>query len=205
MVAWFVSNCKAKNNRLNYAKRLAKHIQVDRTTHLPHIFLNIKHRRSFQVDIYGTCGSLTCLRKDRECFDMLKKDYKFYLAFENSNCKEYITEKFFSNGLRHNILPIVMGASVEDYKAVAPPNSFLHVDQFKNPAHLAKYLKMLDKDDKMYNKFFDWQSQGEWVNTKFFCRVCSMLHFHKEERIRSSNVVKSGWDQWWQGEGVCRK
>ena len=27
-VAWFVSNCNAKNNRLNYAKRLAKYIQV---------------------------------------------------------------------------------------------------------------------------------------------------------------------------------
>ena len=27
-VAWFVSNCNAKNNRLNYAKRLARYIQV---------------------------------------------------------------------------------------------------------------------------------------------------------------------------------
>ena len=27
-VAWFVSNCNAKNSRLNYAKRLAKYIQV---------------------------------------------------------------------------------------------------------------------------------------------------------------------------------
>ena len=41
MVAWFVSNCKAKNNRLNYARKLAKHIQVNSTTNLPHIFINI--------------------------------------------------------------------------------------------------------------------------------------------------------------------
>ena len=27
-VAWFVSNCNAKNNRLEYAQELQKHIQV---------------------------------------------------------------------------------------------------------------------------------------------------------------------------------
>ena len=43
MVAWFVSNCKAKNNRLNYAKKLSKHIQVNSRIHLPHIFLKIKY------------------------------------------------------------------------------------------------------------------------------------------------------------------
>ena len=50
---------------------------------------------------------------------MLDTDYKFYLAFENSNCVDYITE-FFVNGLKHNILPIVMGASKEAYERSAP-------------------------------------------------------------------------------------
>lgn len=78
-VAWFVSNCGARNGRRQYVEELAKHIQVD---------------------IYGACGPLRCPRhKANDCFSMLTKDYKFYLSFENSNCRDYITEKFFVNGL----------------------------------------------------------------------------------------------------------
>ena len=82
-VAWFVSNCGAKNNRLEYANALQKHIDVD---------------------IYGNCGTKTCPRHSGDhCLDVLSKDYKFYLAFENSNCRDYITEKFFVNGLGSDI------------------------------------------------------------------------------------------------------
>lgn len=77
-VAWFVSNCHARNNRLQYARELQKHISVD---------------------IYGSCGSLRCPRT-KECYQLLDTKYKFYLAFENSNCVDYITEKLFFNGLQ---------------------------------------------------------------------------------------------------------
>ena len=33
-VAWFVSNCGARNGRLNYAKELGKYIQVHMNTNL---------------------------------------------------------------------------------------------------------------------------------------------------------------------------
>lgn len=78
-VAWFVSNCFTNNDRIQYARNLANYIDVD---------------------LYGACGELKCSRLDPNCFHMLNKDYKFYLAFENSNCKDYITEKFFYNGLQ---------------------------------------------------------------------------------------------------------
>lgn len=79
LVAWFVSNCGAENGRSEYVKELKHYIKVD---------------------IYGYCGTLHCKRGHKLCFEKLRKEYKFYLAFENSNCRDYITEKFFVNALR---------------------------------------------------------------------------------------------------------
>jgi len=180
-VAWFVSNCGARNGRLNYARELGKYINVD---------------------IYGACGSKRCPRSSaNKCFNLLDKDYKFYLAFENSNCKDYITEKFFVNGLGHDILPIAMGARLEDYEQVSPYKSFLHVDQFSGPKELAEYLLELDKDDQAYNQYFQWKGTGEFINTKFWCRICGLLHDNKVSRSVSNYY--SNINEWWRGDTIC--
>ena len=57
--------------------------------------------------------------------------YKFYLAFENSDCEDYITEKFWRTLNKTLSIPIVMGKG--NYKALAPPNSYIHVDDFTSP------------------------------------------------------------------------
>ncbi|XP_029162756.1 glycoprotein 3-alpha-L-fucosyltransferase A-like isoform X1 [Nylanderia fulva] len=177
-VAWFVSNCHPRNQRMHYARELSKYIQVD---------------------IYGACGSLRCPRSQSQtCFDMLDEDYKFYLAFENSNCKDYITEKFFVNGLGHNVLPIVMGAHPTDYARSAPYRSYIHVDEFQSPKELAEYLHRLDRDDELYNSYFRWKGTGEFINTYFWCRVCAMLHDHDRAPKYYKDV-----NEWWRGDGVC--
>ncbi|XP_013166344.1 PREDICTED: glycoprotein 3-alpha-L-fucosyltransferase A [Papilio xuthus] len=179
-VAWFVSNCHARNRRLQYARQLAKHISVD---------------------IYGACGSRHCPRADPNCLEMLDNDYKFYLAFENSNCRDYITEKFFVNGLQHNVLPIVMGARPAEYAAVAPHNSYIHVEEFAGPEELAAYLHRLDEDDNLYNSYFKWKGTGEFINTYFFCRVCAMVHANAR-RQRSAHYADV--QAWWRGAACTR-
>ena len=60
----------------------------------------------------------------------------------------------FSNRCSHDIVPVVMGASLEEAKRVSPPNSFIHVDHFRTPRELADYLNWLDVHDDHYNEFF---------------------------------------------------
>ena len=86
LAAWIVSNCNARNDRLGYVRRLMRYVDVD---------------------VFGGCGGRplpckgpTAVRLDSDCFEFLSTDYKFYLAFENSNCKDYITEKLLRNALR---------------------------------------------------------------------------------------------------------
>lgn len=179
-VAWFVSNCGSRNRRLDYARELSKYIQVD---------------------IYGTCGTFHCPRSDQKCFELLERDYKFYLAFENSNCRDYITEKLFVNGFGHSILPVVMGARPEDYERAAPEGSYIHVDEFSGPQELALYLKRLDEDDELYNSYFRWKGTGEFINTYFWCRLCTMMHTALSEGVQPRSY--SDVNEWWRKEGVC--
>lgn len=153
------------------------------------------------MDIYGSCGNFKCSRNiPDKCFDILNRDYKFYLAFENSNCKDYITEKFFVNALNRNILPIVMGARPEDYESSAPYRSYIHVDEFASPKELAEYLNILDKNDELYNSYFKWKGTGEFINTYFWCRVCAMLH---DEHAIATQSWYDDVNEWWRGPGVC--
>lgn len=100
-VAWFVSHCNAKSGREALAKRLEQALRVYNLT----------------VDIYGWCGPKTCPRdRIEECLEMLKKEYYFYLAFENSLSKDYVTEKIMYP-LQYYTVPIVFGGA--DYSRLA--------------------------------------------------------------------------------------
>ena len=184
LAAWFVTNCKARNQREDYVAAMQNHMMVD---------------------VYGNCGRLKCRERDL-CRDMLRRKYKFYVAFENSNCRQYITEKFWHTALENNIVPVVMGAPKEDYERVAPPHSFIHVDDFPSARELSRYLRMLHKDTRLYNEYFRWKRNGyartqinmNPLKSQFWCNLCSALH-------NKSLPVKTHWDlaQWWSVDRQC--
>lgn len=88
-------------------------------------------------------------------FNDAVRKYKFYFSFENSHyCRDYITEKFFVNALLPPALPVVWGAKREDYEGMAPPGSFVYVEDYGSIPELVKYLNYLDKNDTAYLEYF---------------------------------------------------
>ena len=163
LVAWFISHCLTQSRREKYVSILRKHIDVD---------------------IYGGCYTLKCAMNhssqtsQSHCYDMLERDYKFYLAFENSFCGGYVTEKFFDI-LQRRIIPVVMGAA--NYSALAPPHSFIDALQY-SPQQLAAYLNLLASDDGLYNEYFWWkpyfkvESRYPIMESRALCHLCQKLH-----------------------------
>lgn len=175
LVAWFVSNCNSSNKREDYVTQLSRFVPID---------------------VYGQCGNLTCGDKESSnCFDMLKRDYKFYLAFENSFCPDYVTEKLFKP-LYYDTVPIVMGAV--DYNFIAPPNSFIDVRNFNSPKHLADYLLMLDKSGDLYERYFDWKRDYK-VDLNPMNGWCNLCKFAHDPTVKIYDDIK----KWWLDEKEC--
>jgi len=82
--------------------------------------------------------------------------------------------------VRHNVIPIVMGARPEDYAALAPPGSYIHVSNFSGPQELAQYLKLLAANPDLYNKYFEWKKTWSQIDIRYWCRLCMMLHLRED-------------------------
>merc|ERR1712147_177252 len=86
--------------------------------------------------------------------------YKFYLAFENAiHCNDYISEIMWRNALRIGAVPIVFGPHRDDVREMAPPNSYIHAEDFDSPAALVKHLNYLNSNDTAYLEYHQWRRQ----------------------------------------------
>ncbi|XP_077148826.1 4-galactosyl-N-acetylglucosaminide 3-alpha-L-fucosyltransferase FUT5-like [Ranitomeya variabilis] len=154
LVSWVVSKWYPSNKRTSYYEELKNYIQID--------VYGKEHKELSWDNFYSTISQ-----------------YKFYLAFENSDHKDYITEKLWINSFNVGVVPVVLGASRKNYERFIPPDSFIHVDDFHSPKELALFLLELDKDDLRYEQYFKWKSkyglvveQG-WDN--YYCKACREL------------------------------
>ena len=163
------------------------------------------------VDIYGGCGNFSCPRgKQKECREMMGRDYKFVIAFENSFCWDYVSEKYFYN-VNYDVIPIVIDFH-GNYERFAPPKSYINAVDFASVEGLANYLKLLDENDELYNEYFWWKkhyvmeySLHEYelniyeASARGYCGLCSKLHNPSEPVSIVRNVRK-----WWNDDATCK-
>jgi alpha-1,3-fucosyltransferase len=195
LVAWTVSHCETQGRREDIVRAMQNYIPVD---------------------IYGSCGNLTCssdirmrnrrVHVDRGCFLHIEKHYKFYLSFENSLCSEYVTEKLFG-ALRHNAVPVVYGFA--NYTSIAPPGSFIDARSFKSIKDLTQYLLKLDGNDTEYLRYFEWRRDYEVKvavgvgssESSAWCNLCMKIAQRKNPGKGIARQVYSDMVRWWFWKG----
>ena len=171
----YVSNCHSVGyNRLHLMREL--------------------HNHNLTLDLFGKCGKTDKGKND-------DSRHRFYLSFENSLCQDYITEKFFKVLLSDQyLIPVVMGGeSIEDYLQVAPPDSFIHVENFTSIEQLAEYLKFVASDADSFNRHHKWRETFKSVPGVPLpaCELCRIAH------DKPSLPASDHLSQWWN-EGACR-
>lgn len=152
--ATLISSCSGHNTRLLFIKELQKH---------------------FPIKIYGKCGHPCPIKED--CREYISNNYKFFLVFENSYCRDYITEKLFQT-MRYNIIPIVLGGG--NYSYYIPKSGFINAIDFESGQEIANYLLYLDGNQTAYNEYFKWKKyvkfNSDYPRTAFLCEMCIQLH-----------------------------
>ena len=165
------------------------------------------------IEIFGACVNNKLPGSWQDLPQHLVK-YKFYLSFENAfHCRDYITEKIWSNSLRAGVVPVIWGPRKEDIEAVLPKNSYIFAEDFTTVDELFQYLNTLDQNDKKYQRYFQWHSK-HWQNDfpdevnpqrtdmhpYGFCQLCKLLHEDDQKEnelgVRPSHQVSSI-TKWW--------
>ncbi|KAF8939970.1 hypothetical protein BGZ47_007929 [Haplosporangium gracile] len=150
-IAFVVSNCEAKNDRLVLIDKLI----ADAGGHS-----------------YGRCSHNIDMpeelqKREMEQWEYKKQkvlaDYPFGLAAENSNCLGYVTEKFY-DVLASGAIPVYMGAP--DIADFVPEGSYINAKDFATYDDLIHHMKTVDRAP-----FYKWKEVVKKDITKF-CKSC---------------------------------
>ena len=181
-VAWVASNC----------------VHFERN-----YFVDELIRRGVDVEVSGVCSKyfrkvFTCPSPD--CKQKLSQ-FKFYIAAENTFCEDYITEKYWSNAIDANVVPIVLGGANYSNEQLAIPGSFVNPFDFYSIDTFVNYIKQLEGNSEMYNSYFDWKQSWYVLPSKcpsYVFDLCSRAKtgFKRKTQLSASFAPQ----QCYQGE-----
>ncbi|UMM16169.1 hypothetical protein L5515_013295 [Caenorhabditis briggsae] len=160
---WLVSNNNVNNKRKKIVEKLIEN--------------------GMKVDLYGKVYNRepdNCPRDGAQegCDERFQSPYKFVIAFENSNCKDYVTEKFWRKAEQYKMVPIVMSRKI--YKDLGiPDNMYIAVDDFKTLKEFVEFIENLTSNEKEYMKYHKWREEFRIAEANQeifgFCDLCQKL------------------------------
>lgn len=168
LLAWVISNWNISHTRVAFYKQLQRYLHVD---------------------VYGRFGQPFV----GSVVELLQK-YQFYLALENSQHTDYITEKLW-NSIKAGAIPVVLGPSRQNYERFLPAEAFIHVDDFPTVRELAYHLLMLRRKPEQLMSHLRWRENQRIHQPKFwsehYCTACKAVRRTRGQ----TNVVKdlAGW------------
>ena len=92
------------------------------------------------------------------------------------------------------------GLSVDEYTRVAPPNSFIHVDNFTSVHQLAEYLKRVGSSQTLFNTYHKWREEYQIIKPLDLpgCELCRIAN--EKPDLPGINSLS----QWWNSASNCR-
>jgi len=168
LVAWVISNWSESQERVAFYYKLIRHIRVD---------------------VFGRAGQP--LPEDSSVVQLASR-YQFYLALENSQHTDYITEKLW-NAVLAGAVPVVLGPPRDNYERFLPPEAFIHVDDFPSVRGLARYLLLLRRNPALLRRHLAWRGSYRVRQPTFwgehFCSACRAVGNAKHRAKRVTHLA----------------
>lgn len=144
----------------------------------------------------------------------IMNQYLFYLAFENQNFSDYITEKLWGSLFGSGSVPVYYGApNVHDH---VPSHSIIYVGDFPDTPALWKYLNEVAINRTLYESYQAWRKKPlpeeflqkyNFTHTHSTCRMCRWAFAkrygwgwnHAQQSIEEEDILlqerKLCWDE----------
>jgi len=160
---FLAQNCNSRNGREKIVEQLIQspYIRVDSVSKCLH-----------NAELPNGQSGRTMDKAD------ILRQYLFYLAFENQNENDYITEKLWGS-LSDGALPVYYGSP--NIHQHVPPHSIIHVKDFKTTQDLAVYLGKVASNRTLYASYHTWRRKPlppsfldkyQFTKTHSKCRTC---------------------------------
>ncbi|XP_053955796.1 alpha-(1,3)-fucosyltransferase C-like [Anastrepha ludens] len=161
-------------------------------------------QENIDVHTYGECGVYNCSGETSCRFlpnRRANRTYKFYLAFEEELCMDYVGENFYK-ALGGRIVPVVFGGA--NYERFAPPQSYINARDFASIRDLTEYLVYLDQHPEEHVKYFTWHEKYIIQESPFDVEeICDFLQTADSQNTFNSSLEGPGRILSWLNENKC--